>query len=257
MLSQKFGKYLVYADESGDHLLKPNDKDFPFFGLVFVIIEREYYANFFVPQLTQLKLKYFPTPDVILHEHDIRKAQGDFAFLSNAIKRENFIRDITELIENTQFTIISAVINKNELQKQYKSPEPPYHLAMKFCLERFKYFLSDKSLANNQESHITFESRGKREDTNLNLAFQMLLDNKVIPKSFNIKMLSKISNCSGLQLADLVARPIVMNILKPQQQNRAFNTLKSKFYHDKDGRIDRYGLKVFPKSAGDFHKKAP
>ena len=35
---------------------------------------------------------------------------------------------------------------------------------------------------------------------------------------------------SGLQLADLVARPIGLNLLKPEQPNRAFNILKKKFF---------------------------
>ena len=37
---------------------------------------------------------------------------------------------------------------------------------------------------------------------------------------------------SGLQLADLVARPIGLNFLKPEQKNQAFEVLKKKFYCD-------------------------
>lgn len=35
---------------------------------------------------------------------------------------------------------------------------------------------------------------------------------------------------SGLQLADLVARPIGLNFLRPTQKNHAFEVLKKKFY---------------------------
>lgn len=35
---------------------------------------------------------------------------------------------------------------------------------------------------------------------------------------------------SGLQLADLVARPIGLKTLRPGQENRAFESLQPKFY---------------------------
>ncbi|RAU16907.1 hypothetical protein DN062_16065 [Nitrincola tibetensis] len=38
-----------------------------------------------------------------------------------------------------------------------------------------------------------------------------------------------------LQLADLVARPVGMSVLRLDQPNRAFDTLKAKFF-SKDGR---------------------
>lgn len=37
---------------------------------------------------------------------------------------------------------------------------------------------------------------------------------------------------SGLQLADLVARPIGLSLLRPDQENRSFEVLKEKFYCD-------------------------
>lgn len=61
--------------------------------------------------------------------------------------------------------------------------------------------------------------------------------------------------CLGLeramQLADLVARPIGLSTLRPNQPNRAFDILKRKFYCD-GGRqavgsgYEGVGMKVFP-----------
>ncbi|MFK4754683.1 flavin reductase family protein [Oceanobacter antarcticus] len=42
---------------------------------------------------------------------------------------------------------------------------------------------------------------------------------------FKLRMTSKASNSAGLQLADLVARPIGRHILNPEQENRAFDVL--------------------------------
>lgn len=57
---------------------------------------------------------------------------------------------------------------------------------------------------------------------------------------------------SGLQLADLVARPIGLKTLRPHQTNRSFEVLKKKFYCA-DGRegagknFEGKGMKVYPR----------
>ena len=58
-------------------------------------------------------------------------------------------------------------------------------------------------------------------------------------------MANKMTNSAGLQLADLVARPIGLHVLKPQQENRAYKILKKKF-HNKNGSYNGVGLKIFP-----------
>ncbi|ALP53302.1 hypothetical protein Tel_09110 [Candidatus Tenderia electrophaga] len=56
---------------------------------------------------------------------------------------------------------------------------------------------------------------------------------------------------SGVQLADLVARPIGLKIIRPGQENSAFEILANKLY-SKNGRqgvgtgYEGYGLKCFP-----------
>ena len=64
-------------------------------------------------------------------------------------------------------------------------------------------------------------------------------------------MASKASNSAGLQLADLVARPIGRYVIDPKQSNRAFDVLKKKFFCE-GGRecvgadFEDRGLKRFP-----------
>jgi hypothetical protein len=50
---------------------------------------------------------------------------------------------------------------------------------------------------------------------------------------------------AGLQLADLVARPIGMSVLKPAQPNLAFEAVKPKFLQ-KNVRFMGWGLKCLP-----------
>jgi len=59
-------------------------------------------------------------------------------------------------------------------------------------------------------------------------------------------MADKKCNSAGLQVADLVARPIGRKILAPGQPNRAYDILQRKFRRSPSGRIEGWGLKVFP-----------
>jgi hypothetical protein len=54
------------------------------------------------------------------------------------------------------------------------------------------------------------------------------------------------SQSAGLQLADLVARPIGRKIIDPTQPNRAFEILERKLRRAPNGNAAGWGLKVFP-----------
>ena len=60
-----------------------------------------------------------------------------------------------------------------------------------------------------------------------------------------------LANLTGLQLADLVARPIGLNCIRPEQANQAFDVLKNKFFcaggRDRVGQgYQNIGLKIYP-----------
>jgi hypothetical protein len=55
----------------------------------------------------------------------------------------------------------------------------------------------------------------------------------------------KRSNCCGLQLADLIARPIGRKLINADEQNRAFDIIQKKFYRN-GSRLRGFGLKTFP-----------
>jgi hypothetical protein len=60
-------------------------------------------------------------------------------------------------------------------------------------------------------------------------------------------MADKKTITTGLQLADLVARPIGLHALRPQQENRAYDLLQPKLRRGPRGQLDGFGLKVFPR----------
>lgn len=63
--------------------------------------------------------------------------------------------------------------------------------------------------------------------------------------NFEIVFADKKSNSAGLQLADLVARPIGLSVLRPHQSNRAFDAARPKLLM-RNGKVDGWGLKYFP-----------
>ena len=193
-----FNEYLIFADESGDHLLRPHYPEFPVFILAFCIIKRDHYANYVVPELVRIKLKYFQDSHIIFHELDIRKASGVFGFLTNEEFRESFFKELNKFFNNAEFNVIASVIRKDHLQNIYDDPANPYSIGTAFCIERLLMFLNRRNQT--LKTTITFESRGKKEDKDLELKC-LRLSKTIYHNRFDIKILPKLSNCAGLQLA--------------------------------------------------------
>jgi hypothetical protein len=238
-----FSDYLVFIDESGDHVLEVKDADYPVFVLAACIIKKDEYLYKLQPALTDMKLKYYGKDCVIFHEREIRKKAGAFSILKNQDIMKDFMADMNNMMAAIDYTVISTVIDKGALKATYKYPEHPYNLACRFCLERIFLFL-EKKAAVDKKTIINFESRGEKEDKELKLHFLEICTEKGWT-NFDINFINKSTNCSGLQFSDLIARPIGRWVINREQQNRAFDILKSKFYKKGDDFL-RIGLKIFP-----------
>jgi len=201
-----------------------------------------------VQKLKHFKFKYFGHDMVILHENEIRKDKGDFRSLKPKEKRDAFMGELTTIIEEEEFTIIATVIKKDELVGRYMKADNPYSLALRFCMERTYKYLASKN-QEDKTTHIVVEKRGQKEDTALELEFRRICDGSncdCIHFPFEIIMAHKQSNSAGLQLADLIARPIGIKHLRPTQSNRPYDVIETKFYKNGSGRKEGYGLKKFP-----------
>jgi hypothetical protein len=248
-----FGKYIVYVDESGDHGMSPIDKDYPIFVLAFCIFHKEHYGKKVVPALEALKFKYFGHDQIVLHEHEIRKEKGAFTIFPNRAAKNDFLNELTRIVEVSNFILASCVIDKHQLQKNAETPDNPYHIALLHCTFSLYDFLVEKN-EHKKLTHIVVEQRGKKEDRELELEFRRICDGKnprCIELPFEILFADKKAMSSGLQLADLVARPVGLHVLRPAQANRSFEALKTKFYCE-GGRpklgegFDGWGLKIVP-----------
>lgn len=243
-----YSDYLVFVDESGDHNLSKIDPQFPVFVLLFAIIKKLDYTEKVCPALQNFKYEFWGHDEIVLHEHEIRKPFGDFLFLLQKPIREKFMAKLTEQMTNLPATVIAVVIDKPAYTARYKSPAPPYEYALEMGLERV--FRHMESL--NQSKPVTsiiVEKRGRREDAELELAFRRVCDgdNAVHkPLPFNLVMIPKLSNSAGLQLTDLMARPVALHHLRPNQPNRAFDIIKTKLRRSPNNTIEGWGIKHLP-----------
>lgn len=241
----EFSDYIVYADESGDHGLVSIDQQYPVFALVFCAVRKTDYAAHIVPAFQSFKFDIWGHDAVVLHEQEIRKSKGDFTILlTDPNLRTQFYERLSDLIESAPVTIFASVIDKLRLKKKYADPQNPYEIALLFCMEQLLDMLIKESQAG-KTVHVVLESRGKREDRDLELEFRRICNNERRWRDRNLDFRqldfrpifqAKSVNSTGLQLAGLTARPIALNSLRPDQENRAFEIIQPKLG----------GLKCFP-----------
>ncbi|WP_295986395.1 DUF3800 domain-containing protein [uncultured Variovorax sp.] len=245
--------YIVYVDESGDHSLTSIDDGYPVFVLAFCVFHKEYYANKVVPSVEHLKFRNFGHDIIVLHESDIRKELPPFNVFANKSDKEYFFNELNEIILASKFILISSVIFKKMLPSRLAQEANSYHLALQSCLETLYDFLIEKG-QEDKRTHVVVECRGKKEDNALELEFRRICDGsnrfgKNFP--FSIVLADKKTNSTGLQFADLVARPIGRHLLNRGQANRAFDILRAKFFcrggRERVGRdYEGWGLKIIP-----------
>ena len=235
-------------DESGDHGLANINPQYPIFVLSACIFLKQTYRSDVVPRFLELKFKYWNHDMVIFHSRDIRKAQEKFSILQNAVVRTAFLAELDTSIDQSDFTVVSAIINKQALTSQYTFPDNPYDIALTFCLERCYGFLKDRA-KHDQETTVVVECRGNKEDKDLEAAFTRIVDGSSqwrCKLPFNLVFADKKVNSTGMQLADLVSFPIGRNYINPTQQNVAYNTVEKKLRRSNKGVIQGYGRKAFP-----------
>lgn len=240
---------VAYLDETGDHSLELVDRDFPIFVLVMLICDVDKYTCQIVPAFYQLKIDLFGHEGIIFHSRDIRKAQGDFGFLTNPVQRQAFYDRLNALMASCDYTLIVTAIRKQRHKDLYgQKARNPYDLALKFALERLLPLLEGLGQTGLQ---LTAEARGKREDDELRLSFLEVVNygTEYIPSErfrrirFSLKFVPKARNIIGTQMADLAGYPIARHVLNPGKPNPAYEVIRGKFYQG-PGWVR--GLKVFP-----------
>jgi hypothetical protein len=239
-----FSRYIIYADESGSPVLGADATEFPVFVLVFVIVQKKHYVESLVPKVQMLKFNAVGHDQLILHERDIRRQANAFAFLQvNEAVRNAFIAETTSIMETGEFSLCCAIIDKKKLMAKYAKPWSPYEIALVFYMEAAANALLKKG-ERNVQVNVVFEARGPAEDKHLELEFRRIssgapslgrADPAMKEFEWEPMFVDKRANSTGLQIADLAARPLGLSYLRPSQPNRAAEILRAKmeFPHPK------------------------
>lgn len=229
------GSYIFYADESGDHSLKSIDPTYPIFALSLCAFHKSTYCSRVVPRFQRFKFRYFGHDAVVLHEHEIRKQLNDFRILTNSETRVNFLRELSECLAKSSFKIFSTVILKSQLTGDL-FPENPYSISLRICLLQAYSFLNARDEANHR-TFFVFEKRGRKEDNELELEFRRVVsgENDLGQPllGFEIHFSDKRTNSTGMQIADLTARPLGLSVLRRGQSNRAFELISRKIFRSR------------------------
>lgn len=236
-----YSDFIVYADESGSPNYSPGDPEYPIFVLAFVLVKKAVFSDQIVPRIQKLKFDLVGHDQIIFHERDIRKQIHQFSFLrTDKAVREKFLNSLNEAVEECAFEIVSTVVFKKKIQDKYASPWSPYEIALYLSMERLLSLLRGYG-QKGKRVHVVFESRGKVEDRELELHFRRVANNEdrwghkkldFTIMDWEPVFVDKKSNSVGLQFADLVARPLGLKMLRPEQKNRAYDALAGKIPHN-------------------------
>lgn len=233
-----FAGHIVYLDESGTTVPGNARDTYPVFVLAAVCVAKQAYARQIVPDLQELKFRHFGHDQIVLHERDIRRYSGAFAALGTDLRlRDALIDDLTGLIARAEMAVLAAAIHKPQLAERQMDPLASYEIALGIVMSQVAHHLRGMG----QEGHcvdLVAETRGHHEDMALELAMHRmaqgnpsseLCDSKAIT-GFDWRMIfaDKRSNSSGLQLADLVARPVGLGVLRRNQRNRTWEAIVNK-----------------------------
>lgn len=260
------GKYRMYIDEVGNpDLESSHDPNHRYLSLCGVIMDLTHVEQVFFPRFEALKADFFGThPDekVILHRKEMMDKREPFEALRRPDVAKRFDFELLRLFEETEYTVVMAVIDKLAHRVQYQVwRADPYHYCLQVIVERFVLWLR----RHNARGDVMAESRGGKEDIRLKDSFNKVYSegSDYVPASQfaeyltsrQLKVKSKQIGIAGLQFADLLAYPAFKSALshhqnKPLPDNYTGKIAaileKNKFARSPDGIIEGWGRKWLP-----------
>jgi len=237
-------EYYLFLDES-----KPNT-NFRNFTLGGVVIEKNVYENTIKPEILRIKREIFGNDDVILHEIDIRKKQGQYATVTKD-QQEDFFAKLENLFMSSEIIVLAVSINIDELDILYGENDRNdiYYIALQLLMENYTHFL----IANDGTGELYLESTDAVNNSKLQNLFHMLkatgtlfVKKEVLQNRLGaISLPPKSDNIIGLQLADFIPNVLARKALgKNQKPFSIYNGIENKLYDGKISRKDRFGFKI-------------
>ncbi|MCY3804806.1 MAG: DUF3800 domain-containing protein [Candidatus Saccharibacteria bacterium] len=255
--------YRLYIDESGDHRYHRSQiMAQRYLSLTGIILKQEVYQKEVIPKIEKIRSYFYEDYDdkPPLHLSDIMAGKDNFIAIKDETIKQSFNQDFLSLVGDVDYQIITVVIDKNKHQDKYLKPFHPYHWGLRCIMERYCSFL----LSKNSSGDVMAESRGKKEDRELQEAFSKFYDSSSdFASSINIqlrlannkiKFRQKIHLICGLEMADLLALSSKIDVLKAYNHidhlsdnftAQVISVIQDKYYKGNTG-VKGNGKKLLP-----------
>ena len=245
--------YTIFLDECGQHAMAASDA-FPVFVLAAVIIRD---VDYQVVDATWKRWKHDNLgSDAIVHEPDIRRRNPPF----RGVVGEAAAKRLPEILAELDFATLAVVVHRPDYVADFGTgpidsslPAHAYMMALDFLMERAVFALD--SQFGGAKATLKAESRGAKEDALLQNEFSRLhLDGTsyISPAWFRqqlhpgITFLPKAANNTGLQLADLLARPVGEKVMRPEHDPPRWAEFRDKLCRGQETKNSIVGLKIIP-----------
>lgn len=257
--------YRLYVDEVGnDDREHVDDDNNRFLSLTGLAMHLDHARDDVTPNINALKalLRHDPDELVVLHRKDIMNKRRAFEALRDDELREKFDTDLINILKQSEYRVITAVIDKKEMIERFHwRQQHPYHYLMEIIVEKYAQWL--ERIAGYGD--IMPEKRRGPADTNLQMAYESVwangtyyVESKRIQERIrakNLKFRGKNDNITGLRLCDIIAHPSYMWVKKNRGHNIKLGPyaekiipilVKSKYDRGCYGNIPGYGTKYLP-----------
>lgn len=135
-------KFRLYVDEVGNPDLEASqDPNHRYLSLTGVILELGYVDAKVFPALEDLKRRYLGShadDPVILHRKELVNKKHPFEALRDPPIERTFNAELLQLLEELDYTVLTAVIDKLEHLQRYQVWRfDPYHYCLTVLVERY------------------------------------------------------------------------------------------------------------------------
>lgn len=250
--------FTVYVDECGQHSLRAKDP-FKAFAVAAVIVSDKD-ADSFDRTWKAWKRDNLGSEEKLVHEQDIRSKHKSFWCDGDENKRANAVLRLPDIIGKLEFLGICSVIHREKYVEELGDlplnsmlPNHAYTMSFQFLAERIALALQHNY--GGAKARLVLEARGSMEDAQLQYEFaRLFLDGTAYLSSAffrhhffpGLQFKTKKDNVSGLQLADLLARPCAEKVIAPESNPPRWEAFKAKLVPGRFTQHSILGLKVLP-----------
>lgn len=244
----------VFLDECGAHELRSSDPYRVFVLSAVIISDKDDRAIDMAWK--DFKVRFLGDPNTVVHEPDVRNRLGPFDEPDRQQKLDEMRRTFAAL----PFAIVTVIVHRDDYLHDFglgpidsSLPSHIYWMALDFLMERVAMALDGQFKG--ATARFVAEARGPLEDTQLQYEYARVLIQgtsymrpgwfrQVLPPGVAFE--PKGTNSTGLQLADLVARPVGDKVLDQQANPYLWDELRVKMCPGVETQNSILGFKVMP-----------